>query len=238
MTPCPTCGATNAEGASWCTQCYASLTAPVAEPEAPRGPDGPHGADGPHGTDGSHGAGDPAQRPPASEPAPDTGLRRGPDGLEWICVACETANPMERSTCAVCGIPFTARFAVAERRAPVDWAAARTASVLLPGLGHIRADRPATGWARIVLFAVWALGGLLILGGAGTAGLPVAAPLLLGAVVIHLLTQVDLRNLEHGGAELLAGRTLLWLVVGVTLLVVVGAVLAFGGAATGGLPNP
>jgi ribosomal protein L40E len=224
---CPRCGAANADAAAWCSQCYGGLGAepPAGEPPAAAAPGRPAPA------------GD-APSPGASAGRAGAAIRRGAEGLEWVCVACETANPFEATRCTVCGTPFVARFADAEPAPPVDWATARTASLLLPGLGHVRAGHPASGWARLVLFAVWGLGGLLVLLGAGAASLPVAAPLLLGAFVIHVLSQVDLAALERGGRELLAGRTLLWLVVGVTVLVVLGAVVGLGVASPGGPGGP
>jgi ribosomal protein L40E len=221
---CPHCGASNAPSATWCTQCYASLQEP---PAADPGP-------GPAPTTPSPAAA--PGEPPLRDPAPDSGLRRGEDGLEWSCVACETVNPIEVSSCTACGVAFAARFAVAEHSAPVDWASARTASLFLPGLGHLRAGRPA-GWARLLLFGVWAVGGILVLIGAGASGLLVAGPLLLGAVVVHVATQLDLRALERDGRELLDGRALLWLVVGVTVLVIVGAVVGLGSAVGTSAPS-
>lgn len=235
MIRCPHCRATNAEGAQWCSQCYAAL-GEAADAQPQPGTEDPAPAAPTSGPAPTGSATPTASATPAGEPASDSGLRRGEDGLEWICVACESVNPIEASSCAACGLPFTARFATAEPPPEVDWAAARTASLLAPGLGHIRAGRPATGAARLLLFGVWALGGILILTGTGATGLPVAGPLLLGAGAVHVTTQLDLRALQSGGGEILAGRTLLWLVVGVTVLVLIGAVVGLGTATSASPP--
>jgi ribosomal protein L40E len=216
VTVCAACGAHNAEDARWCTQCYGGL-GPQADPPAASAPVQ-------------------AARPPApatdagAPPGPDTGIRRGVDGLEWACVTCEATNPIEASVCRACATPFTARFAIAERGPAVDWRAARTAGAILPGLGHIRAGAGTSGVARLVLWGVWLLGGLVVLIGDGAAGLPVAGPLLVGAAIVHATSVADLTALERGGRELLAGRALLWLVVGVTVLVIVGLVAGLTGA--------
>lgn len=69
-----------------------------------------------------------------------------------------------------------------------------------------------------------ARGGLL-LAGAG-ASLLVAAPLLAGALAVWAGTLADVSNLDGSGREVLRGRVLLYLVVGVTLLLL--AALATG----------
>lgn len=225
MRRCESCGAANAATATWCGQCFAELDRADAsssdEPGAPAGagPD-PAALHAPAaGTDQVEGA--------------SAGMRRTADGLEWACVACETYNPIERSTCQVCGTSFTARFADAEGRSDVDWRAARLRSALLPGLGHIAAGRAAQGAGRAVLFVVWLLGGVIVVAGAGSRGLLIGAPLLLGAAVVYALTLHDIAALERGRRELLAGRTLLWLVVGVTLALIVTTILGVGSARTG-----
>jgi hypothetical protein len=233
---CPSCGAGNAASASWCGQCFA-----VFAQESDSGADGPGtGARLPAGTTDRS----PPEEAPSTPSAPSgirepgeavaAGLRQGPEGLEWSCVACEVYNPLEASTCVVCGTPFTARFTEREAAEPVDWDAALRRNLLLPGLGHMAAGHSGSGVARMLLFGVWLLGGLLVLLGAGAAGFVVAAPLLGGAATVYVATVVDIRRLESGLGELLVGRALLWLVVAVTALLVVSTVLATaGGAPTG-----
>jgi hypothetical protein len=162
------------------------------------------------------------------------GVRRGPDGLEWACVACETYNPMAASTCVVCGTSFTARFADAGDDESVDWDDAFRRNLLLPGLGHMAAGRTGSGIGRALLFGVWLLGWIAITVGGGGRGLTAATPLLAGVVVVYVGSLVDIRRVQHGNPELLAGRTLLWLVVGVTALLMVSTVVAAGVGTSGG----
>ncbi len=221
MRRCPSCGAGNAATATWCGQCFGELGGRDAATEREKDPS----------TKSSEVPGDaPAA---AADPAPRAGVRRTREGLEWSCVACETYNPMEASTCGVCATPFTARFADAEKRRDVDWRTARLRSALLPGLGHIAAGRAAQGVGRAVLFSVWLLGGLVVVLGAGSRGLLIGAPLLLGAMAVHGMTLHDIAALERGRRELLAGRTLLWLVVGVTLALIVTTIVGISAARPG-----
>jgi hypothetical protein len=213
---CPACGATNPDTAAWCGQCYQSFAAPTA-------PSAPSGAT-------------PDEREPRRAPtghAPD-GFRRRDGELEWACPACATYNPITADACVVCATPLTARFEArgADAAAP-NFAAALALSAVLPGAGHIAVGRVGSGLARAVLAAVWAVGALLLLGAAGVArGLLAASPLLLGAGAVWLGSLVDLLALQRGQREVLAGRTLLWLVVGVTVLSVVTVVASTSGQAS------
>jgi hypothetical protein len=221
---CPDCGATNADSASWCGQCFASLGA-AAEGAAPAVEEGA----APAVEEGAAPAVEEGAAPAVGGGGGDedgAGLRRGAAGLEWACVACGIYNPIEVSACTVCGTSFTARFTAEEE--PVDWERAWRKSLVLPGLGHLDAGRGGSGVGRAVLFVVWLVGGLLTLVGAGAAGMVLATPLFAGAGVVYGVTLVDIRRLEAGRDELLVGRTLLWLVVAVTALLVVSTIAATG----------
>jgi ribosomal protein L37E len=200
---CAACGATNPEGASWCGQCYAPLGAPApdAPPAAP--PEGAAPAD-------------------AGEPA-GSGFRGQGDRLEWACLRCGAYNAIELTRCSVCGAGFAERYRSEEPPRPVNWQAALGLSMLLPGAGHLSAGRVGSGAARALLFLVWLSGAILLAGETG-AGLAVA-PLALGAALLWAGSVLDVVNLQRGRPEVLVGRTLLWLVIGVTGLLMV-AVLA------------
>lgn len=220
---CPHCGATNPDSAPWCGQCYTSFAAPTP-PMAPAPP---------------------VDERPAPDPEPATatattvresgGFRRADDDqLEWECVNCGTYNPLELTACTVCGTSFGARFAgEAEARAPADYGRARRSSTFLPGLGHVQLGQVGSGLARMLLFVIWAAGGIA-LALSGSRGIIAALPLLGGATTVHVASLLDLDRLRTGRPEFLAGRTLLWLVVGVTLgtlvLVLVAALLGRSGA--------
>jgi len=109
------------------------------------------------------------------------------------------------------------------------------ASALLPGLGHLIAGRTGSGAARAVLAVLWLVGGiaLVVVADGAVARLP-GVVLLAGAVSVWAATLADAAELARGGVrELLAVRTLLWLVVVVTgLLIVALSVVALRGLGT------
>ena len=226
---CPTCGARNADGAPWCTQCYASLSSPtpgpagatVTEPVAGDGDPQPQpghlrGAPATTGDPGSGGTGAAPGRAASDRP-----VREAEDGsIEWRCGTCETWTPLEAPACVACG---TTRAGFGEtdtgpREIP-EPTETLLLSALVPGLGHIRAGLVGTGVARAVVAVVWLAGGIGLLVSALRAGsTPWAAmPLLLGALVVWVLTFLDTRTLVTGGrTDRLGGRSLLWLIAGVT----------------------
>ncbi len=238
---CAACGASNPPEAGWCNQCLAPVRASVTPDEAPS-PDHPD-ADTSGADDAAAGPSAGALRSPeettraTSGPAGATsgvdepGIRheifRRRDGeVEWACPRCGTYTHIEQPACAACGTDMTAHFESAEpaddRQQPQQWTAALWLSAVAPGAGHLLINRVGTGLARVLLFVVWLGGGWAMLRADGPGG-PVAAPLLLGAAVIWAGSLADLVFLARGGRELLAGRVLLWLVVGVTGLALLGA---------------
>ena len=260
---CPACGATNPDAAAWCGQCYrtfgtppAAAPAPAAEGPPPNGAGSPRpgagsprpgagslrpGAGRPPDDAGRPGPGAGSPRQPAPSPADDvatgdpaTGFRRSGEDIEWACVTCGRYNPLHASRCAVCGTPMAARYQTAPDTPPVNWGAALALSSVLPGGGHLLAGAGASGTARALLYVLWLLGGVAVATQGGPAVL-VAAPLLLGAAAVWGATLLDVRNLERGRPELLAGRTLLWMVIAVTaLFMVAGAVVLVGSAGPAG----
>lgn len=244
---CPDCGAHNPDAARWCGQCLTALAAPEAtggspdpegrgtatggasaRPAAHAAPDDA-GRDGPDGGRSVTGA---PTRPPseasdARTGAPTAGrdIRERDGEVEWRCPTCDGWSPLGAASCARCG---AARTGFGEDAAPsvspedgdqlVAW------SLLLPGLGHVRAGRTGSGLARAVVALAWLLGGLALgIGALRVGSTPLAAlPLLLGAAAVWVATALDVRALVQGRArELLDARGLLWLVAGVTGLLVV-----------------
>lgn len=204
---CPACGATNPEGASWCGQCYTSFTA-SPEPAQPA---------------------EPGQAPgPAAEPS-TSGFRKRGDALEWQCPRCDAYTSVEQLDCQVCGTPLAARYDVDTDETEHNWSAAMALSAVVPGAGHLAVARYGAGAARLLLFTVWLVGGLLLTASGGAGAIPAAAPLYLGAFVLWAGSLVDLHQLQRGDRELLAGRTLLWLVVSVIILSMIGMFAAAGG---------
>jgi hypothetical protein len=212
---CPACGARNAATAPWCTQCYASF----GEDAVP----GPAGA-APAGEGGSA---------PEAAPQPDragatTDIRQDEHGgIEWRCATCDGWSPLEAATCVACGSP---RQGFGDDRVVEmpDEQRIVALSGLLPGLGHMVAGRVGSGLARALFGVGWLVGGVLLLVAAVRAGSGhwAAVPLLAGAVVVWVLSVFDAQSLARGQQrEYLDGRNLLWLMVGVTCLLVVALLL-------------
>jgi TM2 domain-containing membrane protein YozV len=213
---CPSCGARNAESATFCTQCFASFAPPPPPPPPPpatgtaSGPTGPSELD----LDLPLGGGPAADGP--VEVLGDGRFRRGPEGMDWRCGVCQTWNPMERTTCAVC----RARFGAEEDEGPtvrddVPPALAVALGAALPGAGMFLLGRRATGIGHALLYLVW----------------------LSGAVVLLLGSAVDTWMLTNGSTQqVLTPRVLMWLVVaviGLTTIAFLVAALSLGGT-TGG----
>lgn len=239
---CPTCGARNPEDAVWCTQCYASFTAPAppADPYPAAGvdtgtspdPGSPARADGPEVlADGHPGSGDPSD-PAGRAPVTGRDIREVDGQVEWRCAVCGSWMPLEAALCGTCG---SARTGFGEPATPVPTAASvppRTllgASAVAPGLGHLLAGRTGSGITRLSLWVLWVVGGLWWVLSTQNGRAP-GLVLLLGAVILWVATIVDADAIaKDRSAEPFGVRGLLWTVVGVTgLLMVVVALVAAG----------
>lgn len=202
---CPACGATNPDAAKWCGQCLARFDepAPVAAPAQPAA-----AAHSPAAAD-------------AAAPSPSGNFRRRGDEIEWACPSCGEFNSIDLQNCSVCGTGFVEQFRADEVQPERNWSQALLMSAVAPGAGHMAIGRYGSGVARLVLFLTWAGGAIALAGGGGRA-LVAVAPLALGVVVVWAASLVDLYRLQQGEEELLVGRRLLWLVVGVLLLLGIG----------------
>jgi hypothetical protein len=209
---CERCGARNAEGAAWCTQCYVSFASPGDEP-------GVIGDEPGRTVDGDGGTGDARAR--------DVRVVGG--DVEWRCRRCDGWSALAAASCATCAAPregFGGGTATGPART-VAPAVALGASLLLPGAGHLLVGRTGTGVARAVLWLLWSLPGVAAVRGTeGLRALP-GVVLLLGAVTLWAATLVDVRRVIDGDPpELLATRTLTWLVGGVVLAAVAAVLVA------------
>jgi len=236
LTRCHACGATNADSADWCGQCYASLVTadePAAPPESATAPT----ADAPTVSTTA------AEEAAGSSPDMAEGFRRSGDTVEWQCPTCEDWNSVDALRCGACATPLSARW---ERRdadaaTPLSvrfdepWTAALALSAVIPGAGHIGLRRYGSGIARAVLFAVWLTGGVALL---VSGGVFAGAPLLLGTALLWAGSLADVAALRAGRREILGGRALLWLVVGVlglTVLALFAAALRAPGVGRAGV---
>lgn len=223
---CPTCQARNTDTADWCSQCYAPLKTEPEPPPPDREP--AEGVHPPPAAGATAGAGT-----EATTLAGGGRFRRTDDGLDWRCDVCDGWNPIEITTCTVCGAPFAEALAPTSGgpQREVSESTVTVSSAAVPGLGHILLGRTVTGWSRLVTWALWFIGGLWLLLEAQSVGgsvLP-AIPLLLGTVVIWVASPIDALAAHRGSTdELLRPRVFLWLVVAVTGTLM----LAFLAAAT------
>jgi hypothetical protein len=232
---CPACGARNAATAPWCTQCYTSFadtrTAPTAPAAVSAAEDPP--AQGPPGQEQQTQEQQTQESPTQEGEAPlragaTADVRQDEQGLiEWRCATCDGWSPLEAAACVACGSP---RKGFGDDRAVEvpDEQRVVVLSGLLPGLGHLVAGRVGSGLARALFGVGWLVGGVLLLVAAVRAGSGhwAAVPLLAGAVIVWVLSVFDAQSLARGQQrEYLDGRTLLWLMVGVTCLLVVALLL-------------
>jgi hypothetical protein len=247
---CESCGAHNPEAATWCTQCYAPVT----------GSSGPQAAGSVPAEPASSGPGEPiglsdaASRDAAlaeteeaaasAEPGAVSSQRTEPvqigdvrevDGvIEWRCATCRTWVLLELSNCRVCGAPRvgfgdTTR---PDRAADLDRDKVLVGAAAFPGVGHLMAGRTGSGLTRLVLGLLWLVGGISWLVST-TAGAAPGALLIVGALVLWVVSFLDVQALLDGRKEPFGVRGLLWLVVGVTALLMLAVAWLATGSAVG-----
>lgn len=231
---CPHCNATNPADARWCNQCLTLTEAARTDVPARESKDRP-GAAAPDEEARQPGRG----RPRAAAPVPAShewehaeGFRRRGELIERRCARCGAFFDVGLSRCDVCGAPVEAAAATgaAQHAGPT----ALALSALLPGAGHLAVGRYGAGLARVFLAALWLIGAVLLLGAGGRDALLGVVPLLLGLAVLWAGSLVELLALAGGRErEVLSGRSLLWLVVAVTLGAAGGMAVAALGALRG-----
>lgn len=201
------------------------------EPEPPPRPARPTAVPPPRDVEGDAG-GSPVPR----EHTRDERFRRTEEGLDWRCDVCQQWNPIEVTSCTVCGSAFGRSLSPAsDANHEVPETTVMVASSAAPGLGHILLGKRIAGWSRLVTWGLWFVGGLWLLLEARSVGgsvLP-AIPLLLGAVIIWVSSPIDALTARRGSSdEILRPRVFLWLVVavlGTLMLAFLAAATALGG---------
>ena len=129
--------------------------------------------------------------------------------------------------CVICGTAFTERFKpVEEPEPPRNWSAALALSAVAPGAGHMSVGRYGSGVARLALFLTWMAGALMLGIGGGRGAMLAVAPLFIGAVIVWAGSMVDVQRLSQAQEELLVGRRLLFLVIGVLVLLGAGLLIS------------
>jgi hypothetical protein len=148
----------------------------------------------------------------------------------WSCPECEHGNLMELDACEVCGTPFARLFREPELKRHVEPRAATMASLILPGLGHIRCGRTAEGIARILMF-LWAGGTGLVLFLSHASGLPMFGALfLIAALGVYVVSVLEAPRIAEGGAAILPPRALLWGATVLAMLSIMSVFVVMAGA--------
>lgn len=197
---CLRCGASSADGADWCGQCYEPFATPAPAPavEPP-----------------------PAPTPPPARPRP---VGDGPTEPRWTCPVCETANPIARDACAACTTSMVAAFGGTTHAAEVDAAAVRRWS-FLPGAGHMKAGAGLTGGAVLLVVAMAAIFGGALVGATGTRATGTLILIVGAGTWLAAAWDVE-RWLRDGGDWFLRPRLLSGLAGAVLVLLMVGVYLA------------
>lgn len=234
---CPACGARNAASADWCTQCFTPFGAapappPAPSPPAPVAPTAPPASSHAPDAIGEVDELDIVQRQQADAArglAARDGRFREVDGrVQWMCTTCIEWNSLDQVRCRVCGTPLAvtnaSTTATAEVTTDVPPPVLVGLSLVAPGSGHALVGQWGQAVMRALLALVWGGGGIVLLRGALASDQPVlpALPLLVGWLAVAVGSANDVLVATGArGRMLLAGRTVLWLVVGV-----IGATMA------------
>jgi hypothetical protein len=196
---------------TWCGQCYLDFRPrrEAAQPKAPHFPLPPRPdlVDAAAREAAREASYDRVWAGPAPAKAPDD-----PD-VGWPCPACGFSNPMSRDRCEVCATPFAMLFEEEEALRPMpEPQRAAAASLLFPGVGHVRCGRVAEGIARGVLF-VWAFATGLVLTLVHLPASPLAAMgwlFFLAAAAIYGATALDAFRLASDDDQLLSPKLLMY----------------------------
>ncbi len=133
---------------------------------------------------------------------------------QWTFPICGERNPIDVSTCPVCGTPFARLLEELEAAPEIEPQAAAAWSLLFPGLGHRKVGHRPEAVARIVLLA-WTFGTLAVLlvsrFGEGRLGptLPPFALFLTAAAAVYVLSAADAYRAAAGEPPMVGARVLL-----------------------------
>ena len=212
---CSTCGATNADSAIWCNQCYASFAEPKAEVEAP-----------PVVTDLA-----PSQPERSAEAGGSVVTRQLPDptGAGWTCKSCDSPNPIDSNECTVCGASIYNTFGAEEKERPdVEPRSILLWALFLPGMGHAKTGNGLLGLtlAALILFSGIAAASF-------ASGSQVAAASFFGIAHLGLwaVSVVDALSLANGNRPMLYGRRIT-IVAGTLVSVIIVQVISQLGGST------
>ena len=149
----------------------------------------------------------------------------GAEGITWTCSRCDTKNPLDAQVCSVCGTPFADVVRPPLERADRDPNSAALYSLFFPGAGHWWLGLKGQAVARGVLSS-WVLL-IAVLGGIGGSFL-LAGVFALVAFGLWVVAAHDAFREAGGEPEkvILKGRSFLYLVLGLLMLMVIMLVAA------------
>lgn len=141
----------------------------------------------------------------------------------WPCAVCGGMNPLEVDACMTCGTSFARMMRGDPIHGAVEPRDAVRRSLLFPGLGHRLLGYPAEGLARGALFTVSVLMAVMTgIGGSGTGAATVVFWLfLLAALGTYVFSAVEVDRMARGDRPLVAGKVLMWIVVGEVFLAII-----------------
>ena len=146
-------------------------------------------------------------------------------GIVWRCTRCDTVNPLDASVCSVCGTTFADVIRPPDARPERDPNTVAMYALFFPGAGHWYLGLTGQAVARGVL-SVWVVLVAVLAAVAGSVLMGVVFGL--AALGLWIAGAHDAyREARHeSAAVILKGRTFLYLVLGLLLLMVVLLVAA------------
>lgn len=238
---CPDCGGLNHVDADWCGQCLKRFSAPPAPEPAPD-----KNASKPQAVGFPSEAQPAAQAEPipaASPPTPGkdapaatqkpqvppeaVGSKRGAfevtdEGITWTCGSCDSKNPIDATTCSVCGAPFARTLKEPETAAPArDANTTAMISLFMPGAGHAYLGQWGQAIARGVI-SLWVVATAMMLAVNKNSSVVMTGIFALAAVAMWALSAHDSYREARGESQmaLIKGRAFLYIVLGLLALLV------------------
>ncbi len=146
-------------------------------------------------------------------------------GITWRCASCGTVNPIDVQVCAVCGVTFADLMNPKPARVERDPNTVALYSLFFPGAGHWYLQMRGQAIARAVL-SVWVVLVAVIGGVIGSRAL--AIPFGIAAFALWILAAHDAYREAQGDsrAVILKGRSFVYLVMGLLMLMIVLLVAA------------
>lgn len=212
---CPTCGATNADSAVWCNQCYSPFSQPAPVSDSSPIVDA--------GTADGVATIETVGRAIATRQMPD------PTGAGWTCKSCDSPNPLDTNDCTVCGASIYETFGAEQKDRPD--VAPRTVllwALFLPGMGHVKTGNGLLGltMAALVVFSGIAAAAL-----ASTSQGAAAAFFGVAHLVLWAISVIDAMALANGNRPMLYGRRITFVAGGLVLVIIIQVISQLGGSA-------